>query len=190
MKALEGDAMNYVEPIRDIELIKDIACYLQKSSERNYIMFLMGIYSGLRVSDILRRRIRDVKNKDYFTIREKKTKNQRIIQINPMLKKALKQYCENKSLDEYLIKSREGINKPITRDMAYKILNETCGMFGIANIGTHSMRKTFGYHYYKQTGDVATLQKIYGHSDPSITLAYIGITQEDINKAIKGLRIL
>jgi len=182
--------MNYVEPIRDIEIVKSIADDLYKENERNHIMFLMGIYSGLRISDILKRKIREVKNKDFISLREKKTGNQRIIQINPMLKRALKAYCEDKALDEYLIKSREGTNKPISRDMAYKILNGACERYGLLNIGTHTMRKTFGYHYYKQTGDVVTLQKIFGHSDPSITLRYIGIQQEDINKAIKNLKLL
>lgn len=182
--------MNYVEPIRDIEIVKSIADYLYKDNDRNYIMFLMGIYSGLRISDILERRIREVKNKDYISIREKKTHNQRIIQINPMLKRALKAYCQEKALDEYLIRSREGNNKPITRDMAYKILRGACERYGLSNIGTHTMRKTFGYHYYKQTGDVVTLQKIFGHSSPAITLKYIGIQQEDINKAIKNFKLL
>lgn len=182
--------MNYVEPIRDLEIIKGIAGELHSQSERNYIMFLMGIYSGLRISDILRRRVREVKNKEFISIREKKTGNQRIIQINPVLKRALKAYCADKALDEYLIKSREGANKPISRDMAYKILKAASERYGLSNIGTHTMRKTFGYHYYKQTGDVVTLQKIFGHSDPSITLKYIGIQQEDINRAIKGLKLL
>lgn len=182
--------MNYVEPIRDLEIIKAIADDLYKDNERNYIMFLMGIYSGLRISDILKRRVKEVKNKDFISLREKKTGNQRIIQINPMLKRALKAYCEDKALDDYLIRSREGTNKPITRDMAYKVLNGAGQRYGLSNIGTHTMRKTFGYHYYKQTGDVVTLQKIFGHSDPSITLRYIGIQQEEINKAIKNLKLL
>lgn len=45
------------------------------------------------------------------------------------------------------------------------------------------MRKTFGYHHYKQFRDVALLQTIFNHSAPSITLRYIGITQEEINKS-------
>ena len=50
------------------------------------------------------------------------------------------------------------------------------------------MRKTFGYHYYKQTKDIATLQKIYNHSSPSITLRYIGIVQDEIDKAFDNFR--
>ena len=47
-------------------------------------------------------------------------------------------------------------------------------------IGTHTMRKTFGYWFYKQTKDVAKLQSLLNHSHPEITLRYIGITDEEI----------
>ena len=82
--------MNYVEPIRDSDKIRELANYLRNYSERNYIMFLIGVNSGLRISDILRLRVRDVKGKDYISLREKKTKKQRIFPITPMLKKELK----------------------------------------------------------------------------------------------------
>ncbi|SET85503.1 Phage integrase family protein, partial [Oceanobacillus limi] len=59
----------------------------------------------------------------------------------------------------------------------------------LVNIGTHTLRKTFGYHLYKQTGDVALLQKILNHSDPAFTLRYIGIDQDAMNKAIKEFKI-
>jgi integrase len=51
-------------------------------------------------------------------------------------------------------------------------------------IGTHTMRKTFGYWYYKQTKDVAKLQIILNHSHPRITLKYIGITDEEIEDSL------
>jgi integrase len=99
-------------------------------------------------------------------------------------RKKVCQFCADKTDDEYLIKSRNEENKPLTRFMAYKILSEAGKSFGLERIGTHTLRKTFGYHYYKQTKDVALLQKMFNHSDPSITLRYIGIMQDDINNAI------
>lgn len=182
--------MNYVEPIRDLEKIKSICAYLKKTNKRNYILFIMGIYSGLRISDMLSLRIRDVKNKEYINIREKKTKKQKIFTINPYVKKELKSFCDGKDLNEFLFKSRKGINKPITREMAYQILRETAEIFSIDNIGCHTLRKTFGYLHYNQWKDVLALQKIFNHADPKITLRYIGIEQETINNSIKGLKIL
>jgi len=177
--------MNFVQPIRDKETVQDIAEYLKFKNERNYIMWMMGIYSGLRISDILRLRVRDVANKRYINLREKKTGKQKMFEINPLLSRALNNYCKGRPTNEFLIKSRERDNQPITRDMAYKILKDAARQFGLENMGTHSMRKTFGYHFYKQTNDIVTLMKILNHSNQAATLRYIGIEQEGINEALK-----
>jgi integrase len=73
--------------------------------------------------------------------------------------------------------------------MAYKIMQEVADKFSLECIGCHTLRKTFGYHFYQQTKDVVTLMKIFNHSHPNVTLRYIGIEQESINKAIKKFRI-
>lgn len=111
-----------------------------------------------------------------------------MIMINPILKRTLKHYCEDKEGKEFLIKSRNGYNNPLTRERAYQIIKELGEMFGIDDLGTHSMRKTFGYHYYQQTKDIALLQKIFNHSSPSITLRYIGVDQDYENRAYKTFR--
>lgn len=181
--------MNFVQPIRDPYLVEDIANYLRKRSERNYILFLLGIYTGRRISDILKLRVREVRNRNALIIREQKTGKQIEILINPILKKAINDYTENMDDNDYLIKSRQGHNKPISREMAYKILKSAAKEFKIESIGTHTMRKTFGYHFYKQFGDVVKLMKIFNHNHPSVTLRYIGIEQEEIDAAIKKFRI-
>jgi len=181
--------MNFVQPIRDKDVVHDIADYLKFKNERNYVMWMIGIYSGLRIGDILRLRVRDVANKQYISIREMKTNKQRRFEINAPLKSALAKYCAGRRPDEFLIKSRERENRPISRDMAYKILRDAADRFGLDSIGTHSMRKTFGYHFYLQTKDVVTLMKIFNHSHQGITLRYIGIEQEAINEAIKKFKI-
>ena len=181
--------MNFVQPIRDPIIVRDMAAYLKKQSDRNYIMFMLGIYSGLRISDILKLRVCDVKDKDYISIREKKTGKQQYIKINPLLKREIARYVKGKDPGEYLIKSREGNNKAITREMAYKILKQAGQEFYIESIGTHTLRKTFGYHFYKQEKDVAKLQEIFNHSDPAVTLKYIGIVQESLDDSIGRLKI-
>ncbi|KEH91572.1 Integrase/Recombinase (plasmid) [Clostridium botulinum C/D str. BKT12695] len=181
--------MNFVEPIRDAQKVNDIQDYLKRTDERNYILFITGVYTGLRISDILRLKVKDVKDKRFIYLREKKTSKQNIIEINKLLEKEYKWYCKDKELDEYLIKSREGVNKAISRVQAYKIIKEVGKNFGVDNLGTHTLRKTFGYHYYKQTKDVATLMKMFNHSDPSITLRYIGIIQDEMNRARRNFSI-
>ena len=72
----------------------------------------------------------------------------------------------------------------------YRFLNEACKEVGLTiNIGTHSMRKTFGFFFYKQFNDIALLQKILNHSSPAITLRYIGIAQEEIDTSYKQFEL-
>lgn len=181
--------MNYVEPIREPAVVENIAKYLKKTNVRNYIMFLCGIYTGLRISDILTLRVKDVKNRKYIALREIKTDKQKLIEINPVLRKELSAYIADKNISEYLIKSRQGKNKPITRNMAYRILRDVADLFSLEAIGTHTLRKTFGYHFYQQYKDEVKLQLYFNHRHPVITLRYIGIQQESINKAVKNFRI-
>lgn len=178
-----GERMNTVEPIRDIGIVEAVAHNLQQKSQRNYIMFCIGIYSGLRVSDILMLKVRDVKNKDVIRLIEQKTGNHRVYPIPSPLKRALRQYCEGMGAEEYLIANgRTG--KPIGRIQAWRILRKACEPFGLRYIGTHTMRKTFGYHFYQQYGDVVMLMTIFGHTSESYTLRYIGINRKMIDEAI------
>lgn len=109
--------------------------------------------------------------------------------MNPSVRKELLEFLEDRDDDEYICKSRQGVNKPIKRNMAYKILRKIAKEYGLDGIGTHTLRKTYGYHFYQETKDVAMLQKIFNHSDPAFTLRYIGIIQDTINAATKRFRI-
>ena len=136
-------------------------------------MLLMTVlYTSLRIADILRIRVEDIK-KNYITIREKKTSKLRRIYLNHDLKKALNSYIHDKEPYEFLIRSREGVNKPISRARAYDILRDAAQEVGIDSVGTHSLRKTFGYWAYKD-------------SNPEETLRYIGIEQDNVDLLIKN----
>lgn len=180
--------LNFVQPIRDLGKVEDIKRYFIDDSERNYLLFMMGINTGLRISDILKLKVEDVKG-HHIIIREQKTKKQKWIRITPSLKREINKYIENLNDHEYLFKSRQGCNKPIGRSMAYKILRRAADEHKIKNIGTHTLRKTFGYHFYQQTKDVAMLQEIFNHSSPDITLRYIGVNQDSMDKAMTKFKI-
>lgn len=180
--------MNRVKPIRDVNVIHDIADYLSETSERNALLFLYGIYTGLRISDIRVKRVRDVRYKDRIVVVEKKTKKERNFRINATLKKAIDNYIKDKKDYEYLFASRQGKNKPISRQQAYNILRGAGEKFGLDLIGTHTMRKTFGYHLYQQTGDINLVQMILNHDTPEYTRLYIGLTQDTIDDAMMNLK--
>lgn len=184
--------MNFVQPIRDPALIRSIEKYLLATNERNYILFLFGIYTGLRISDILSLRVADVKGKKFLVIKESKTKrkknNTRTIELNPTLRKALRSFLKDREGHEYLIKSRVGKNKAITRERAYDILREVADIFEIESLGCHSMRKTLGFHIYHQTKDIVTVQKVLNHENPKHTLRYIGIEQDQVNTTLAKMK--
>ncbi|MBP0725548.1 site-specific integrase [Bacillus sp. RG28] len=180
--------MNFVQPIRDQEKVEGLKQYFKNDSERNYLLFIMGINTGLRISDILKLKVGDVKN-THIILREQKTGKQKWIRITPSLKRELKKLIDERDDQEFLFKSRQGNNKPIGRSMAYKILQKAAGEFKLRDIGTHTLRKTFGYHFYQQTKDVAMLQEIFNHSSPDITLKYIGVNQDGMDKAMMKYKI-
>lgn len=178
--------MNTVQPIRDMDTVLDIARYLKNKNERDYVMFMTGIYSGLRVSDFRCFRVKTVRGKDHISIREKKTGKEKRFLINKNLRKIFDEYTRGKDDLQYLFENPR-THKPITRQQAWNIIKDAGRQFGIEDLGTHTMRKTFGYHMYQATKDAAMLMKLFNHSDVHITLRYIGVEQDQTDKAIAKL---
>lgn len=188
--------MKAVQPIRDMDMLN--RCYeiarehdrQRKKGEVSWeLLLVIGFNTSLRISDIRRFRVRDLRGRDYAEIKAQKTGKEARILINPATRRALNRLLAGRSGEEYVLQSRQkGPNhKPraITRQRAYQIINEIAREAGITDhIGCHTLRKTFGYHYYKQTGDVVSLQRILCHSARRETLIYIGVVQEDIDESL------
>ena len=140
--------MKIVQPIRDRNKIQQMKIELRKKGTRDYLLFLTGINTGLRISDIIKLQVLDVLNEDrtiksHICIIEKKTKKQKRFKINDTLSRELAEYTKNMKMDDYLFYSRKGANMPITRIQAYRILNTVAKKIGLEEIGTHTLRKTF-----------------------------------------------
>jgi integrase len=189
--------MNVVEPIRDHETIKRLRNFLKKQSVRNELLFILGINVGLRIGDILKLTIGDlVKHngipRDYVVIKEEKTAKTKKFYVGSIVKEVILNMLATMPelhRDEFLFKSRKGCNHPISRQQAYRILNRAAEALGlverdpqgrIANgeIGTHTLRKTFGYHAYQSGVSLELLMEIFNHASKTQTLRYIGITEE------------
>ena len=185
--------MKFVQPIRDIEKLNEIKDMLKKKNSRNYLLFILGINTGLRVSDLVQLKVKHVRNKEHVIVTEKKTGKDKRIFITDTLKKDLKGYIEKKSDEEYLIKSRQkdkkGKSKPLSRFMVYYILRNVAKECGLTEIGTHTMRKTFGYHFYQKYRNIAMLMDLFNHSSEKVTLRYIGINQDILDKAMQNFKI-
>lgn len=187
--------MEFVEPIRDRKQIEAMKKVLKAGSLRDYALFSLGINSGLRISDLLKLRVSDVADgkaiRDRITIRETKTNKAKDFPLGKTVKKALQEYLFSASAspDAVLFPSRKG-GGALTRQQAYNIINDAARAVGIKdNIGTHTLRKTFGYWAYKQGVDITMIQKLLNHSAPSVTLRYIGITQDQIDDVYLALEL-
>lgn len=172
--------MTTVEPIRNKKDIQKVERILAKQSKRNLLLFVTGTNCGLRISDILNLNVADVRNKTHIHLIEKKTGKFKKFPINSKLKPMLDEFIEGRKDNEPLFLSHWGHR--LDRVTAYCIIKKACKEAGIQEkIGTHSMRKTFGYHHYQQFKDAALLQKIFNHKSPEVTLRYIGIEQDQID---------
>lgn len=179
--------MNEVQPIRDRN---QITAMKQALNGRDKLLLVIGINSGLRVSDLLSLTVGDVRGKDTVVIREGKTGKTKRFYFNKSIKQAVSELVSPDSPDnEFLFKSRKGSNRPISRVQAYRILNQAANRAGIGEIGTHSLRKTFGYHAYKNGTDISLLMRIFNHSKQSHTLRYIGITEDSIEEVYATINL-
>ena len=170
--------MATVEPIRKLEDLKKIEKILSKN-KRDLLFFTIGTNCGLRISDILALDVGDVKGKNYIQIIEKKTKKFKKFPINAKLKPMLEEFTKNRKTKEPLFITK--FKNRLERVAAYKIINKACKETGLEEtVGTHTLRKTFGYHHYQKFKDIVMLQKIFNHFSPEITLRYIGIEQREI----------
>ncbi len=173
-----------VEPIRDKATINKMYQYLSQKDPRYGLLFKFGLNTGLRISDILPVQLKNVCTPDgnfreYFILYEKKTGKEKKIKLNNALRKAIADYSRDEalSMDSYLFWSKKGNH--LGRVQAYRILTEAAGAFDIENFGTHSLRKTWGYWTYKASQhNIGLIMDTFNHSSQSITLRYIGISQD------------
>lgn len=176
------------EPIKSKKEIKAVEQYLKEHNERDYVIWVLGLNSGLRVSDIVGLNVSDVVDKTHITIIEKKTQKRKSFYINDKLKHVLKSFTKNRNLDEPLFLGKQG--RRLDRKQVYRFLIDTCNKIGVkAKVSTHTMRRTFGYHHYQKYKDAVILQKIFNHSSQRITLMYIGVTQDEIDWSYKNFEL-
>jgi len=191
--------MKKVQPIRDIKKIRAIKGNLKKRNPRDFLLFTLGINTGLRISDILKLKVEDVKDqagniREYLDLNEKKTKKQRLIYINDEVKSALEYFFKKTGiydLDRYLFVSEKSEeNKPITRIRAWQLLQSWCREVGIeGRIGTHTLRKTTGYQMRMAGVAIELIQEVLGHQSISMTKKYLGITDDEITKVLKKFNL-
>ncbi|WP_051330974.1 tyrosine-type recombinase/integrase [Aneurinibacillus terranovensis] len=185
-----------LKDVKDIDEMKEYFLNVQEN-KRNYLLFMTGISSALRISDILKLKVQDIsdgkKAKDHIVLKEIKTGKRKEFAVSQNLKKAINAYLHEYTpeLDDYVFISRQGDEKPITRQRAVQILKQALDACGLSyiNFGSHGMRKTFSYHLYKRGTDIYYLMRLLNHSSPKQVLAYIGIEQEELDRIYINLNL-
>lgn len=180
-----------IKTVKDISLIKS---FLLKKQPKLHYLFTFGMNVALRIGDLLSLKYTDIVDNE-FNIKEGKTGKYRLVTLNEGAQQAVISLRALSPHDIYLFQSTGNRAKGLTKAFssqyvlrAFKEAQEINGLSYPYNLGTHSMRQTFGYHQYKYNNmSLGQLQTIFGHSSEGITLAYIGITAEDTAKAYHSL---
>jgi len=178
--------MEYVEALRDVKEINAIKKALKKHSERDFVLFVFGINTGLKITEMLSLKVEDLiddkqEMKSFLQIPQKDGLPMKEVYVNERVRKAVRHFVKEQGLmsADYLFASTK-TKMPISRQQAYRIVHDAAKEVGIeGKIGTNSMRKTFGFHAYKRGVAISLLQKFFHHSTRSETLKYIGVDKEE-----------
>ena len=167
-------------PIVDKNLIEQIKQkYLERNQKRDLLLFLLSINTGIKLIELLKLQVCDIKNKDILTIKESYTKIKKVFSLNSEIKKLAKEYTENRKAKEPLFRSKFG--KAVDRIQVFRNFKKICVELGIEKeYSVSSWRKTFGYHYYQKYADLAMLEWLFNQSTVLETMKYIGV-KEDLN---------
>ena len=187
-----------VKPIKDswvLSSVQDTLLHRFDTGRRNYTIFQVGKATLLRVSDVLRLKKSDVYDengrvkKNAFIV-DKKTKKRNVLYLKPVrddleeyydwLKEEQKKTGMNVFFSEWLFPSMKQPHKHIDEKRYYKIMHRVGEILNINYLGTHTMRKTGAYRVYQQTNhNIALVMKLLNHSSEEMTLAYLGLDQDE-----------
>jgi integrase len=184
--------MAEVQAVKNRETIKLISHLLEiRHSRQMADIWNVGLNLALRISDLLSIKFSDI-DEDRLTIREQKTGKTAQIILNPKSQEIIHRIKEENPHHIYLFQSyrnQQAINKPAS-PLSRRAVSKAFASIGEEvklPLGTHSMRKTRGYHLYQSTKDIARVMRMLRHNSEGVTLRYIGVTQDDIDNDFREL---
>lgn len=189
--------MAATEPIRNKSQLKALGEYFLKRGQlRNYALIIVGAHTALRISDLLRLRWSDVYDEErgefraHVTVIEQKTGKTKMIALNKQALHALRLYFPNRR-GEFVFSNNRKEPKAISRVQAWRIIHAAVIAVGIAGkIACHSLRKTWGYHAWT-SGAISpvVIMDIYNHSSYEVTRRYLGVAQDDLDRAYLSVEL-
>lgn len=166
--------MNWVSPIKDEETLIRFKEKLRQTDDKYYILFEIGVGTGLQLQEILKFRNQDIRGKDRIEAEIGVKQVKQTFEISEALKKVILNYTDGKDPKGFLIQGSAGSKTALSREQVYRVLRRAGKSVGLDSIGAQTMRKTFAWRYYKKTKDIYYLQRLLNHASPSITYRYIG----------------
>ena len=190
--------MSTTQPIRNSQDVRNIIEYydVQKPNVRNKALIIFGLHTALRISDILNLKWQDVYQFDrnmyvpHLLVYEKKTGKASMIALNSHIISALENYrtLKKPEKEDYIFCKTTDSTRPLCRTQAYRIVKRAAtDTVNETHISCHSLRKTFGYHAWKNGTSPVLLMDIYNHSSFVITKRYLGIEQDDRDSLFKKM---
>ena len=188
--------MRRVSPIKDEkklnEIINGLADYQTDHERRIYLLFMVGICTGLRIGDMIGLTVGQVNHGDKIRLEEQKTGKAQTIKINAQLRAVLDAELDGLEDGAYLFPSRQrdrrGRVKHITVATAENDLRKVAYWFRLDfPFSCHSLRKTYGYWHYQKNHNLALLARQFNHADIKTTNAYIGLDDDEQAKATEDM---
>lgn len=193
--------MSTTQPIRDRKALQEFKDYYKDTGKelRDRTIVIVGLNTALRISDILHLTCdavyRDGRVREYISVKERKTGKENRILLNHEARCALAKYRKEllktkmyQNGNPYLFPSPRKENAPLSRYQAYRMIRTAARAVGIeGTVSCHSLRKTFGYHAWKQGIDPVVIMVIYNHSSLAITKRYLCIEQDDKDNVFRGI---
>jgi len=194
--------MKGCRPLTDQEVEDIMRSFAGPYAARDKAIFTLGRYTGERISAILKLKVGDVvqagKLMDHVVYRRANRKGKtegRIVALHPRAKEALTAWINQLAkgsilvADDYVFRSRKGINRPVSRVQYHKVLKDAVEVNGLTGkVATHSMRKTFADRMYNALDhDIYRLQKAMGHKNINSTGQYLSFNEAEIESAIRGM---
>ena len=161
------------KPIKSRDTIEKIKNkYLMNHNYRDLLLFLLSINTGIKLVDLLKLTVGDVRYKEPKVIKILKKDH-----FNQEIDNLIKKVINNRKDEEPLFKTING--KFLDRIQVYRNFKEICKEIGLkGEYSATSWRKTFGYHYYKQYGDLTFLQWMFNQTNVEETLKFIDINMD------------
>ena len=193
--------MKGTRPLTNDEIRKVATSFAGNYAIRNRGLFVLGVSTGGRISELLSLRIGDVyqNNKSVSDLLFDKSvvkggEVSRAVPVNVDGRTAIQgliawhvERYGNIDVERPLFPSRQG-SGAMDRRMAHTVLKtafEAAGLNG--KLATHSMRKSFAQRLYEQTNDIFAVQEMLGHKNVATTQRYLGVNYASVRDAVEKM---